>query len=522
MPPLRLLAAPLALALAVAVAAPAAAQQVPCENGLAVSGGTAFPCNGVDLMAWIPPAAMGGFEGNSIWGWTDPQTGREYALMGLNTGVAVVDVTAPAQPLLMGRIPTATQSSLWRDIRVYQNRAYIVSEADGHGVQVFDLTSLRGLPPSASRVLQTEEVFRGAGAATIGRIHTLFINEDTGYAYAVGARQMNTSSFVCNGGLYMIDLNALAGPDFAGCFSDDGYTHETTCVVYNGPDLQYQGREICVAANGRWPGGSDYDRLAIVDVTNKAQSVQLSEVTYPLSGYIHQGWFTEDHRYFIANDELDETTHGFGTRTLIFDFSSLTQPEYMGSFWHGTTSIDHNLYVRGNYVFAANYTTGLRILDISSLTQSGSIEGIETVAYFDTHPEHANPVFRGAWNVYPYFASGTVIVSDINRGLFVLRPTGLTVSGEPDTTATTAAMEAFPNPFAGRVSVQLTLQAAEPVRVEVLDVLGRRVALLHDGPLPAGRAEPMTLDGHDLPPGVYVVRATGASFTLARPLTRVR
>src|SRR5690606_20218176 len=88
---------------------------------------------------------MGASGGNDIWGWTDPETEKEYALMGLNNGTAFVDVSDPVNPVYLGKLPTHTQSSLWRDIKVYADHAFVVSEASGHGMQVFDLTRLRGV-----------------------------------------------------------------------------------------------------------------------------------------------------------------------------------------------------------------------------------------------------------------------------------------------------------------------------------------------------------------------------------------
>ena len=64
--------------------------------------------------------------------------------MGLDDGTAFVDISEAMDPILLGKLPTTTETSDWRDIKVYKNHAYIVSEAAGHGIQVFDLTRLRG------------------------------------------------------------------------------------------------------------------------------------------------------------------------------------------------------------------------------------------------------------------------------------------------------------------------------------------------------------------------------------------
>ena len=112
---------------------------VPCVNGRA----GIYPCSGYDLQARISLSTMNATLGNDCWGWTDQQTGKEYAIMGLNNGTAFVDISTPDQPVYVGKLPTATVTNTWRDIKVFQDHAFIVSEASNHGLQVFDLTRLR-------------------------------------------------------------------------------------------------------------------------------------------------------------------------------------------------------------------------------------------------------------------------------------------------------------------------------------------------------------------------------------------
>src|SRR5438128_4240280 len=119
---------------------------VPCTDGMAGP----FPCRDVDLLAFLPHATTGTGNGNDIWGWTDPQTGREYALVGRTTGTSFVDISEPRQPIYLGDLPTRTVDSIWRAIKVFADHAFIVSEAPDHGMQIFDLRQLRDVtsPPS--------------------------------------------------------------------------------------------------------------------------------------------------------------------------------------------------------------------------------------------------------------------------------------------------------------------------------------------------------------------------------------
>ena len=387
----------------------AAMANLPCVNGFA---GT-FPCNKVDLAALLPVAdidgtAAAGVTANDIWGWTDPLTDREYALLGLSNGVAFVDVTNPTAPVHLGNLPRKTVDSLWHSLKVYRNHLYVVSEAADHGMQVFDLTQLRNVTSPPQTFSET------AYYNNFGRAHTIAVNEETGYAYAAGSRPGPGRTIgvdTCGLGLHVVDIRNPAAPAFAGCVDEDGYTHETQCVIYRGPDAQHQGREVCFNANE--------DTVTIVDVTNKAAPLQLSRTTYAGSGYTHQGWLTGDHARFLVDDELDETGQQLAkTRTFVWDVSDLDAPSVQGIFEGATGSIDHNQYVRSLHAFQSNYRSGVRVLDV----RNASTASLNEVAFFDVYPVDDAAAFNGTWSNYPFFASGTVIASGIEQGLFVLRP----------------------------------------------------------------------------------------------------
>lgn len=373
----------------------------PCVNGMA---GT-FPCRNIDLASFLPLADIGGGTGNDVWGWTDPATNKEYAIMGRSNGTAFVDISDPTSPVYLGNLPTHGVDSIWRSIKVYANHAFVVSEGANHGMQVFDLTRLRNVASPPATFSETAH-YNG-----FSRAHTITINEETGFAYANGVTSYtDAAANKCARGLHMIDVRNPLQPTFAGCFDADGYTHDSQCVTYRGPDATYRNREICFNSNE--------DTLTIVDVTVKNAPRQLSRTTYPGSGYTHQGWLTDDQSLFLVDDELDEQKLKTKTRTHIFNVSDLDAPSITGIHEGTNTAIDHNLYILGRYAYQANYRSGLRVLDISS----ASTAKLEEVAYFDIYPVDDLATFNGAWSNYPFFKSGHVVVSGIEQGLFVLRP----------------------------------------------------------------------------------------------------
>ena len=319
--------------------------------------------------------------------------------MGLNNGTAFIDISDPINPIYVGKLGTATVNSSWRDVKVYNDYAFIVSEASNHGMQVFDLTRLRNVtnPPET---FTTDKHYTGFGSA-----HNIVINEASGYAYAVGTSRSGTY----NGGPLFINIQDPLNPVSEGGYGDDAYSHDAQVITYNGPDADYTGKEILI--------GSNENEIAIVDVTDKANPQRISTISYSNVGYTHQGWFTDNQRYFIVGDELDESNLGFNTRTIVFDFADLDNPILKTTYSGPSSAIDHNGYVKGNLFYLASYTAGVRFIDISAISSSTLTE----VGFFDTYPNHDNAAFNGVWNVYPYFQSGNIVISDIEGGLFIVQ-----------------------------------------------------------------------------------------------------
>jgi choice-of-anchor B domain-containing protein len=264
-------------------------------------------------------------------------------------------------------------------------------------MQIFDLRELRNVPTPP-------ETFSGtAHYGGFGNAHTITLNPDSGHIFVNGT---NT----CAGGPHMVNVSDPLHPTFAGCYSGDGYTHDSQCVTYHGADSAYTGHEVCFNANE--------DTLTVLDATNKANPVQLARKGYPDFGYTHQGWLTGDHNYFVLDDEFDEADYAHTAYSYIWDVRNLNNPKLLGTYRARFRAIDHNQYIKDDRVYQANYRAGLHILDATNIAKGK----LREVGFFDIYPADDNPNFNGAWNVYPFHSNGVVTISGIEQGLFVVQP----------------------------------------------------------------------------------------------------
>lgn len=365
-------------------------------------GQAAFAASNVQLMSWLPlgDLSAGATSGNDCWGYTSP-SGREYAIIGLSNGTAWVEVTDPGAPVFIAH--RTGPNSLWRDIKVYGDNAYAVSEG-GSGIQIFDMSNIDG---GVVTLVNTVTV----GSCTTST-HNVAIDTTSGFLYRCGG-----GGAPCAGGTPqgLLIYNLGANPDnppHVGSYTTR-YVHDLVVVVSTRPGpLNGQQLAFCAADN---TSGGGTANLHILNVTNKAAITSVATGTYTSNSFSHQVWLTPDQRYAYLNDELDEQSFGFTTRTRVFDVSNPAAPVLLGFFTSGSTAIDHNLYVTGDKIFEANYRSGLRVFNNTNPT-APTVYG-----FFDTWESDDVAEFNGLWSNYPYFPSGTVIGSDLEKGLFVWR-----------------------------------------------------------------------------------------------------
>jgi choice-of-anchor B domain-containing protein len=375
-----------------------------------------FPCQSVSLLSHLafdvlqPTSA----RANDIWGYTDLNTGREYAFIGVENGVAILDITDPTAPEQVGA-PTGS-STTWRDIEIYQKfdesaqrwraYAYITADAVQDTLMLLDLSNL---PNGVERVNFTSD-HRSA--------HTDYmLNSDFTYGIAQSSETPVLAIAGSNLATGNHRLYSLANPLAPALISvsNSGYAHDLTSFPIK--DARKNTQCVNAATRPACQVLADFNEntVDIWDVTDPASRQLLVSQAYPNRGFTHSGWWTEDGRYLFLHDELDERDLGLNTTVRVFDMSDLRAPALAGSWVGPTRAIDHNGYVRGNRYYFSNYSEGLTVLDITNPIAP------TRVGYFDTWPATSETGFVGAWGTYPFFASGTIAISDINSGLYLVR-----------------------------------------------------------------------------------------------------
>ncbi|KAK3985435.1 hypothetical protein QBC44DRAFT_299254 [Cladorrhinum sp. PSN332] len=403
-----------------------------CTNGVAAyvpnDPKYTFKCKNLDLYDFQTHAQLGSGQGRGAgsWGWASPD-GREFVAIAQLDGTAFVEISKKGKLIYLGRLPqyTTAQPSLWREIKGYKSYIVIGSEAEKHGVQIFDLKKLLTVDPGSPVVFTNEKDLTGwwGDALPIGRSHNVLTNEERNYGVATGFQPRNST---LKAGLLFFDLTDPSNPKTLGGTGADGYVHDAQCLVYRGPDRKYLGKDICY--------GYDEDALTIFDVSDKQNIKIISTTSYEGASYTHQGWVLDPkwQQFLITDDEYDEVDavgpakDGYPV-SYIWDISSLEKPKQTGHYKHLRKGIDHNQFVRDGFSYQSNYALGISVLDLRTVPKDPTGKGIKEVAYFDTYPEDdnlpggGNVTFTGSWSHYPFLPSGFIVINTMDRGAFVVK-----------------------------------------------------------------------------------------------------
>lgn len=353
----------------------------------------------VDSVAFLSASSMFAEHVNDIGHWLDEETLESYLLVGCDNGTAFVKMLPGGQPMYMGKLPTTTVVSLWRDIKVLNDHAYVVSEAPAHGMQVFDLTALREWHPLDGIQEWTPDTV----IAAPGSAHNLAVLPAANMVI-----QLGSNSF--GGGAVLFDASDPGAPVLAGGASEQGYLHDGHALRYEGPDEEHHGKDLLFVAAGA--------RLSILDITDPSDVMLIGESAYPQSVYSHQVWVSETQDHAFLGDELDESQLGAGTKTIVFNLTDLDAPVVHEVYESEELATDHNQYGHGEWLFQSNYSAGLRMLSnawptVPTLTERG---------HFDPLPEEEGAGFQGAWSHVILPHEGLVAFTSIAQGLWVVRP----------------------------------------------------------------------------------------------------
>jgi len=395
-----------------------------CTGGLAGE----YPCQGIDFMSRVPLSSFTGspLSASNLWGYVDLDDNREYAIIGLRNGTGVVDVTDPVNPTIVGHITGV--SSQWREVKVYQfwnasagrwdAYAYITTEGSGGGIQIIDLTQL----PASVSLANT-----WTGVSTSHTDHVSNINYSTNVSNNPNFPPILYISGSNKGGLRFVSLanptNLTEIGFWTGTYSHDTYAHVFTDARANQCAPGHNPCEVVFSFAGT-PG------LKIIDVTDKSAPVTLSTFTYPQLGYTHSGWISSDANYIFLHDELDEQNFGLNGTIRTINVTNLTAPSISNIYTASNQAIDHNGYTIGNKFYFSNYTRGIGVLDVTN--PNAPVE----LSFFDTYPSNNTATFNGAWGIYPYLPSGNILISDIQRGLIVVREQSSAPTATPTITTT--------------------------------------------------------------------------------------
>jgi choice-of-anchor B domain-containing protein len=427
-----------------------------------------------------------GNQYSAIWGYRAPN-GREYAILGCQTGTAFIDVTDSSN-IVEVAYKTGVSSG-WREMKVFSHYAYVVSEGTNSRLQIFDLQYL----PDSVRLVNTYSY------TNYTKTHT--ISQSGPYLYLNGGNV--TQGMSNSGGVTVLDLTNPVLPVKRGSWGEQ-YVHD--CRIVN--DTIY----ACNIYDAPQGTGSIY----VISATNKDNLTNVSSwVNNPVPGP-HNIALTGDRRYALTTDEIPNTS----PRVLkVWDIQNLSNVTLVTT-WQPTnilTSIVHNVEIYGNYALIAHYRAGVRLVDISNPAVPNEI------AWYDTYPSSNSNSYSGCWGVF-MLPSGKIIASDMQTGLYVLKTTiplvGINEPGN-NVPAKFTLNQNYPNPFNPSTSIEYSLPKGSHVTLRVFDAVGREVGILVDEYKNAGSYK-VSYDAGRLSSGVYFYSLSSDGFRETKKMTLVK
>ncbi|NNE71694.1 MAG: choice-of-anchor B family protein, partial [Rhodothermales bacterium] len=455
-----------------------------CTDGLAAG----HACSDMDLLSFVSRDELGIEFLTDVEPWLDPQTGRPFLITSGWDGVAVLDASDALNPVVLTtfELPAAV------DIKVYEGHLYVTTEAS----EALGLRSYRMGDLVAGIVSETSAL----DAFHQGHNLSLSPEAQRGYISLVAGGLGSCKT------LLELDLTDPARPSVARCLPDswssnNRWSHNAECLVYDGPDEDFAGQELCFMAV---PGSG----LVLMDVTDKAaeKGTVLGMVRYPDEQFAHQGVLTADRRYFLMGDEGRD---GDKPRMIIIDVADLSDPVVAGFYETPRFATDHDIERHGNRLYWSLYSDGMRILEFNGPDQ------ITELGYFRTMLSGV-AISAGTWDtaVLP----GVVAATSAQRGIYLLSDPTTAVSVE-EGVVLDWELSVYPNPASHVMNLQVS-GAPQGASLRLIDVAGREV--LYRTLSTQGLSSELTIDVGDLAPGVYLARVQSGESVITKALTILR
>jgi choice-of-anchor B domain-containing protein len=336
------------------------------------------PAFNTQLLSHVPF----GENSSDIWGME--KNGVKYAVIGNRTKVSIFSLEDPKKPVLRYEAPGDT--SIWRDIKSYNNHLYVTADQGIGGVVIIDMTSA---PEKITHTNFKPKLSLGSDVNNeLRRCHNLYIDEK-GFMYLAGCN-------ISKRGVLIFDLKEdPKNPKYSGA-ADLQYSHD----VFTRGDTLYSS-EINIG------------KLSIYDVKDKSKpNLIASQATS--RNFTHNAWPSADGRYVFTTDERQ------GGYVDAYDISDLNNIKLLDKFRplerENDGVIPHNTHFHNGYLVTSWYTDGLRIVD------ANKPDNLVEIAYYDTweDPDVCHNNFFGCWGAFPFTGSDIIYGSDINNGLFVV------------------------------------------------------------------------------------------------------
>ena len=317
---------------------------------------------------------------SDVWGYTDT-LGVEYGIIGTRKGTAIYNLQDPANPSLTQYIEGA--SSIWRDIKTFNNYIYVIADQGTDGLLVIDMALA---PQTVDWTFYKPTIFLNGEFRQLTDCHNVYIDEN-GFLYLSGCSISN--------GVLIFDLNQNPEePKYVGR-TPTNYSHD-----------------VFVRGDTLWTSDFNDGVFSVVDVTNKSEPVLLADQSTGFRS-THNAWISDDGNFIFTTDERP---NAFVEAYDVSDLDNIQLVDrYRPTATLGRGVYPHNTHYHNGFLVTSFYTDGLKVVDAtrpSNLVEVGSYD-----TFFG-----GDGGTNGNWGAYPYLPSGLILASDIGTGLYVIEP----------------------------------------------------------------------------------------------------